>query len=160
MRFPDRWTLEKVLLHCRAVDSTIFKRDGVFWLLTSILEPFANGRQLCLMYARDLFGEWISHPANPISMDIRTNRGAGAIVSRDGMLIRPSQDCSRSYGYSFSLNEITRLNPTEYAERPILTVEPTWAPALTGTHTYAVCGEVEAIDGAVRMPRSVVAPTP
>jgi len=159
LRFPDRWTLEKVLLHCRAVDSTIFKRDGVFWLLTSILEPFANGRQLCLMYARDLFGEWISHPANPISMDIRNNRGAGAIVSRDGMLIRPSQDCSRSYGYSFSLNEIIKLNPTEYEERPILTVEPTWAPALTGTHTYAVCGEVEAIDGAVRMPRSVVAPT-
>jgi hypothetical protein len=158
VRFPDRWEPVKVLLRCRAVDSTIFTRDGLYWLFTSILEPHANGRQLHLFYARDLLGEWTSHPANPLSSDIRFNRGAGAIVSRNGALIRPSQDCGRNYGYSFSLNEIVRLTPDEYAERCVLTAEPNWAPGLSGCHTYSICDDFEAIDVAARMPRSVVAP--
>ena len=157
-RFPDRWEPVKVLLSCRAVDSTIFKRDGLYWLFTSILEPHANCRQLNLFYARDLLGEWTPHPANPLSSDIRFNRGAGAILSREATLVRPSQDCGPSYGYSFSLNEITRLTPDEYSERCVLTAEPNWTPGLTGCHTYSLCGDVEAIYVAAKLPRSVVAP--
>jgi hypothetical protein len=157
-RFPDRWEPVKVLLRCRAVDSTLFKQDGLYWLFTSILEPHANGRQLHLFYARDLLGEWTSHPANPLSSDIRFNRGAGAVVSRNGVLFRPSQDCGRRYGYSFSLNQIARLTPEEYSERCALTIEPNWAPGLSGCHTYSICGGIEAIDVAAKLPRSLVAP--
>ena len=43
-------------------------------------------------------------------------------------------------------------------QRCALTIEPSWAPGLTGCHTYSICGGVEAIDVAAKLPRSLVAP--
>ena len=73
--------------------------------------------QLWLYYSADILGDWISHPANPISTDIRSSRGGGAIYREGERLIRPSQDCSGNYGRSFTLNEILVLNREEYRER-------------------------------------------
>ncbi len=153
VEFPGHWELERTLLDVGGLDPTIMKSGDHYWLLTSIREPRTNARQLRLYLAPSLDGEWSEHPANPISTDIRTNRGGGAFVHDGERLFRVSQDCSTAYGYSFSVHEITALTPHRYAERPVLTVEPTWAQGLVGTHTYARCGEIEAIDGAVRRPR-------
>jgi hypothetical protein len=116
--FPDRWELAKELFRLDAVDSTIWIQDGYYWLFTSLHEKYGHATQLWLFYARDLFGEWRPHPASPLSTDVRRSRNGGAILSNNGRLFRPAQDCSREYGYSFSLNEITKLNPFEYAETP------------------------------------------
>src|SRR5262249_3348905 len=97
-----------------------------------------------------LTGDWIFHPANPISTDIRNNRGAGNVFSAGGRLIRPSQSCSPIYGYSFSFNEITELSTERYSEKPLHTVTP-WAE-LCAVHTYNRAGNFEVIDGAVMMP--------
>ena len=61
--------------------------------------------------------------------------------------VRPSQDCSVTYGYAFSFNRITKLNPYEYQEQCFLTVPPSSVHEMTGTHTYARCGAIEIIDG-------------
>src|SRR5262249_13428675 len=52
--FPDRWELVTEIMRAATVDSTIFKRDGHYWLWTSPCEPHANAKQLCLFLAPDL----------------------------------------------------------------------------------------------------------
>ena len=150
-RFPDQWVFEKQLLPQLAVDTTVWVDDDLHWFFVTLLEPRGFSTQLWLFYATAPAGEWRSHPASPLSTDVRNNRGAGAILRRDGKLFRPSQDCSRHYGFSFTLNEITVLDPERYEERPCLTVMPDWAPNLVATHTYSQSGGVEFIDGCTRM---------
>jgi hypothetical protein len=116
-----------------------------FWFVT-VAEPRGNGTALLLFYSRGLAGEWVFHPANPISTDVRTARCGGKPFRQDGKLYRVSQSCSPSYGYSFAFNEITVLTTDEYEEKTIATIDPGWSRGLTGTHTYNWCGNVEAVD--------------
>ena len=155
-RFPDHWTLHKQLLAERAVDTTVWVDGGLYWFFVTLQEPRGFGTQLWLFYATDPAGEWRSHPANPLSTDVRNSRGAGAIFRRDGKLFRPSQDCARHYGFSFSLNEIVACDLERYAERPCLTVSPDWAPGLVATHTYSHAGLVEVIDACAPLPAGQV----
>ncbi|PYV53113.1 MAG: hypothetical protein DMG98_21945 [Acidobacteria bacterium] len=60
---------------------------------------------------------WNFHPANPISTDIRNNRGAGRVFEAGHCLIRPSQNCCPDYGYSFTLNEILDLSKKRYQRK-------------------------------------------
>jgi hypothetical protein len=157
-RFPDRWRLEKVLYRGVAVDTTVWIEHGVYWFFTTFVDP-RGGAQLWLFSANALAGAWTPHPANPISLDVRRSRGAGALF-RDpaGRLIRPSQDGSVNYGRSFALNEIVVLNGERYAERTVVTVEP---PAgFIGTHSYARAGRIEVVDGMARLPRRLVGGRP
>ena len=89
-------------------------------------------------------------------MDVRSARSAGALFRHGGKLYRPTQDCSRSYGYSFTLNEIVRLTPRDYEERPVRTVEPgnaaSWTSTIVGTHTYARARSAEIVDGCTWVP--------
>jgi len=157
-RFPDRWRFEKSLYEGRAVDTTVWIEQGVYWFFVTLTDPRGGG-QLWLFSARALAGEWTPHPANPISVDVRRSRGAGAIF-RDarGRLIRPSQDGSVNYGRRFALNEITVLDATRFEERTLATVEP--PPGFIGTHSYARWGSVEVVDGIRRLPQRLVGGRP
>lgn len=152
VRFPDKWEKEREFIRALAVDTTVWIEDGLYWFFVTLQEPRGNGTQLWLYYADGLSTEWRPHPNNPISMDVRNSRGAGAIFRSNGKLFRPSQDCSQNYGYSFALNEIVALDRWRYMETPSLTVEPQWAPGLVGTHTYSHLGHIEIIDGCVSQP--------
>lgn len=147
IRFPDLWEAEKELFKGKAVDTTVWMEDGLYWFFVTLQEPRGFGTQLWLFHASTLTGEWTRHPANPISTDVRTSRGGGAIFRDNGKLYRPSQDCSKHYGYSITFNEIVILNRFEYREEPRATIYPEWAQGLVGTHTYSRAGEVEIIDG-------------
>lgn len=158
-RFPDQWEIEKELLRERAVDTTVWVENGLCWFFVTLQEPRGFGTQLWLFYATDVAGDWSSHPANPISTDVRNSRGAGAIFRRNGKLFRPSQDCGRHYGFSLTLNEILVLDRGRYEERPCVTLTPNWAPRLVATHTYSHAGQVEVIDACARLPASAVLAT-
>ncbi len=145
VRFPQEWTFECVLLNVAAVDTTVWIEAGRYWLFTTLLEPRSHTGQLWLFSAEALTGPWAPHPANPISTDVRNNRGAGAMFRHGGRLYRPSQDCSGRYGRTFSLNEVETLTLDRYSERAGVTVEP--EPGFVGTHTYARSGSVEMVDG-------------
>ena len=67
--------------------------------------------------------------------------------------LRPSQDCSRTYGYGFSLYEVVTLSTTEYEERAVVKVGPDWHPGLYGTHTYNRSNRVETTDGKFKVTR-------
>ena len=149
-RFPNHWELAGVLLHAPAVDTTVWCEAGLFWFFVTLREPRGGGLQLWLFSSTAIDGEWVSHPANPISTDIRNSRGGGAIYRQGEKLFRPSQDCSGNYGRSFALNEILVLNRDEYRERVVRTVD---APkGMTGTHTYARLDGLEVVDGCAQLP--------
>ena len=117
--FPDRWAWIADLFQGPAFDTSICQYDGLWWFFTTLQDPRGHGVALYLFYSESLTGKWQYHPANPISYDVRDARGAGSLFEREGKLIRPSQSGIIRYGYSFSLNEVVRLTPSEYDERMI-----------------------------------------
>ncbi|PYV54171.1 MAG: hypothetical protein DMG97_26190 [Acidobacteria bacterium] len=148
--FPAKWVREATLLEGRVVDTTIWQHEGL-WLADDDAGRTRFTRRLSLpFYSESLTGDWKFHPANPISTDIRNNRGAGNIFPSGERLIRPSQSCSPIYGYSFSFNEITELSKEHYAEQRLRTITP-WN-GWCAVHTYNRAGKVELIDGAAMMP--------
>ena len=149
--FPDRWELIKIMYKdIQAYDVTLLVRDGVYWFFASIVERGnADSDELFLFYSTTLEGAWVAHPKNPIISDVRRARPAGRIFERKGRMIRPSQDCSKSYGWAIQMNEIEVLSTTDYREHKIERIEPNWAPNLTGTHTYNYNERLEVIDGRV-----------
>jgi hypothetical protein len=154
--FPSGWVFERELFRAPAVDTSLLIDANGYWFFTTLVEPRARATQLWLFHAVTLDAPWTPHPASPISTDIRNSRGAGAILNHAGRLFRPSQDCAGRYGRSFTLNDITRLTPDTYEERPRLTVEP--PPGFVGTHTYARYGDLEMIDGLALVDARSVSP--
>ena len=43
-------------------------------------------------------------------------------------------------------NQVSVLTPTHYSERPISRLDPDWAPALDGCHTYNKARTLEVLD--------------
>jgi hypothetical protein len=151
-QFPDKWVREATLLQGKFVDTTVWEHGGLWWLMTTSAEPSSRAGSLLLFYSESVRGEWHFHPANPISTDIRRNRGAGRVFRNHTQLIRPSQSCAPSYGYSFTFNEITELSKTSYSERSFKTITPDACKGLSGIHTYNHAGNLELIDGSTNLP--------
>ena len=143
-KFPFEWKLEHVLMDdVRLVDTTPLFHDGTWYFFTSTaLEP----EEGYLFTADRLDGAWKYHPANPICADTRRLRGAGAIFSQSGALIRPVQNCSRGYGYALAFSEIRRLSPVEFEERQVGSLLPEWEPGLTGVHTMNFDSKYQVVD--------------
>jgi len=146
-RFPNEWVHDSILMQGRFVDTTLWQAEGLWWLATTSAEPAPGAGFLWLYYSSSLRGKWQLHPANPISTDIRTSRGAGRVFRDGNRLIRPSQSGAPTYGYSLTFHEITELTPQRYAERPMKTIGPEHWPGLAGVHTYNRNAQLEFIDG-------------
>ncbi len=147
--FPTGWTLDSVLLNdIYAVDATIEKLDGRYWMFVGISNGrYSNCDELGIYFSDSLKGPWTSHPANPVISDVRRARPAGALFRDQGRLIRPSQDCARAYGYATVFSEVIKHTETEYEERPITRLDPGWLKGNLGTHTYSRTEQFEVIDG-------------
>jgi hypothetical protein len=153
-RFPYEWRLEKVLFRGDFTDTSAWFDGERWWFFTSVEEPKGIIAQCLLFSAGSLTGEWIAHPGNPISADVRFARNAGAIYSTGGRLFRPSQNCTENYGRSMSLREIVTINPDKYVEVGALDMLPDPAWRYIGMHTYNFSGHVEVIDGVKVEPKS------
>jgi asparagine synthase (glutamine-hydrolysing) len=147
IRFPDEWVLEKRLLDFRCVDSSAFFFSGSWWMMTSPQVVPGQTPITWLLRADRITGPWTFQPGGVVASDARTARGAGSVFEVAGRLIRPSQDCSVSYGHALILNEIVSLAGAPYRERIICRVDPGWLPRLEGVHSYSRVGDWEAIDG-------------
>jgi hypothetical protein len=153
-KFPYEWVEHAVLFDkCIALDTTAWFEDKTWWFFTTLSDKtLMTTPKLMLFYANSLTNSWELHPACPISFDIRTSRGAGALFRHNGRLIRPSQSGSPNYGHSFGFNEITELSKTHYSEKSVGMVGPSWHRDLIGTHTYNRCGDLEVTDGCLWSP--------
>ena len=110
-----------------AVDTTLFKKDGKWWLFTNIKESegYSNWDELFLFYSLELLSKsWKAHPANPI--------------------------VSEGYGYGIKINQIIKLNEYDYQEFCINSIEPKWDKRITGLHTLNFYGHLAIIDAKMK----------
>ena len=146
-QFPDKWVRELTLLKGKFVDTAIWEHEGLWWMTTTSATPSSRAGSLLLFYSTSPTGEWHFHPANPISTDIRNNRGAGRVFRSYDRLVRPSQSGAPAYGYAIAFNEITELSIDRYCERHLRTITPEHWEGLSGVHSYNFAGSIELIDG-------------
>jgi hypothetical protein len=144
-RFPGQLELAATPVEgVGLVDTTPLLVDGKWYFFTTTVQPFMES---LLFWSDRLEGPWKLHPSNPISCSVRNSRGAGNLFWKDGRLYRPTQDCSVRYGYAMTINEVTRLTPGEFAEKPVAWVGPSWSPGLLATHTWNESSRFQVIDG-------------
>ena len=144
-RFPSELELVLPLIDGFAlVDTTPVRVDDRWCLFTTTSEPFM---ETLLFTASRLDGPYSLHPSSPISTSVRSCRSAGHLFWKDGRLFRPTQDCSVRYGYGMVVNEVTRLTESEFQERPVSYLSPSWRPGLLGTHTWNESSRYQVLDG-------------
>jgi hypothetical protein len=156
VRFPQEWALERVLLRdVLATDATLLTHEGRFWMFVTIAVDGGHAVDELFLFSSDsLHGEWEPHPMNPVVSDARGGRGAGRIFLQDGHLVRPAQDCSRSYGWRVVFNRIEELSTTDYREEPIGAIEPAPDTGNLRSHSYDSDGTYEVLDGFRMRPRT------
>ena len=71
-----------------------------------------------------------------------------------GRIIRPSQDCSKRYGFSTKLNEILMLDEKHYEEIPMDNIKPNWSRNIKATHTFNYANNFTTIDGVFKRRRT------
>jgi hypothetical protein len=148
-RFPDRWVkVANLLVGIPIVDATLFEHKGIWWLAGS--PPAAKGAtcELHLWYAPAITGPWRAHAVNPVKTDVRSARPGGTPFYENGVLYRPAQDCSRTYGGRVIINRVLTLTTTAFRETPAATVEPDPEGSYpAGLHTLSQAGDITLIDG-------------
>jgi len=157
IEFPHKWRFKMNLMeNVNAVDTTLFRYCGKWWLFTGMAENEGSLPlvELFLFFSNELFTrEWNPHSLNPIGSDVTRARPAGRLFTRNGRIFRPSQDCSKMYGYGFDLNEVLLLSETGYLEKEWISVRPDWDKKIQATHTFTNEGQLTIIDAFMRRRR-------
>jgi hypothetical protein len=157
--FPHRWIFKMNLMeNVNAVDTTLFHYQGIWWLFTGMVDSEASLPlvELFLFFSKELFTrDWTPHPLNPIEPNVTKARPAGSLFTRNGRIFRPSQNCSKTYGYGLYLNEVLLLSETEYLEKEWISVLPDWDKKNTGYSHVRQWTEIFAIIDAFTRRRKV-----
>ncbi|HEX4768016.1 MAG TPA: hypothetical protein VH414_17255 [Lichenihabitans sp.] len=153
--FPHRWERVGTIAEgIEAADCTIFPHDGRLWMMGAV-RPGHGGYSdiLAIYHASSLLGPWQQHDRRPVLVDVAAARPAGAVVARNGALLRPVQDCTLGYGRVLALARIDRLTTSDFAQTILHRIAP--GPLWPGKrlHTLNRCGPLECIDGTTYNPR-------
>ena len=124
--FPTKWSVTSVIINEGLSDPTIYKSsDGNFYL-------FGTTRlsELKLYYSESIKNIFID-TGIVITRDRLSCRGAGNIVTIDGVRYRPAQDCRKVYGKKIYMYRIDELSQNKYSETivesELLQNVPFWA---------------------------------
>ncbi len=146
--FPKSWTYETTIMDDLAAFDTTLHYDGQKWWLFTNIQAYkgASSWDELFLFSADhpLSHSWMPHPQNPIVSDVRSARSAGRLFDWNGQLYRPSQDCSRGYGYRLNFNHILDLNETTYREERVAVLEP--EGDLHGIHSFSRAAHMSIID--------------
>ncbi|KAK9158760.1 hypothetical protein Scep_005334 [Stephania cephalantha] len=120
IKFPLKWTLEKVMLKKPLVDSFVVHHDGNYWLFGSDHSGFGTKKngQLEIWYSDSPLGPWKPHKKNPI-YNIDKSFGArngGRPFLYNGNLYRVGQDCAETYGRRIRVFKVEILTKDEFKE--------------------------------------------
>jgi hypothetical protein len=133
----------RLLEGTRAVDPTVIWTNGRWWLFCG-----EGSLKLLAFHAHALDGPWTPHRLNPLKIDVTSSRPAGPLFERDGMLLRPAQDCSSTYGAAVVLHRIVELTPDRFQEECLGRIGPEVdGPYPNGFHTLNVLGDRCLVDG-------------
>ena len=148
--FPFTWHKKEILLHERAVDTTVFEKDGKLFLLTFLLDDGTEHvfPRAYAFYLHDEKTELIPIPWE--SYDTLMVRGAGPIFMENNQLYRPVQmNQEQEYGNGVAFFCLT-ANDFNYSEKIDGTLRPPTgryrAMYFDGAHTYCRSSHYEAID--------------
>lgn len=124
------------------MDSTVFKLGDRTWML-SLLE---NSRLMLYSLTDQGLTEVCSVKGNDSN-----NRPAGGLFYWNEKLIRPAQDCTRSYGCALNLYEVTAVGDDGYSEKLLKKISPDQIRSdlgrtANGIHTYNLNDDYEVID--------------
>lgn len=129
------------------VDGTVVQHDGRWWLFCCDRHD-DDTTNLHLFHATHWRGPWLPHPMNPVKTDVRSSRPAGALVTVDGQLYRPAQDCALRYGNAVTINRIVELDTGRFREEVHCVLRPDpGGPFPDGLHTINGIGALTVIDG-------------
>ncbi|KMJ58742.1 hypothetical protein AB685_06560 [Bacillus sp. LL01] len=146
-----KWVKFKTILkEFAAVDSTIIHHGDYWWLFCTKAgsSPQSDNSELHIYFAKELFGDWNPHLSNPVKVDIRSSRPAGTPFLHDKQIIRPAQDCSKTYGGRIVLNKVTALTIDKFEEVTVSPVEPRDDSMYPdGVHTISSVGDITVLDG-------------
>ena len=147
VRFPDVWERAGTQFAFDGVDTTVFPHDGRWWALCS---RWSHGSSLALhaFHAQTPLGPWEPHALNPIVVDVASARPAGQPFVVDGVLYRPGQDCSHSYGCGLVIARVDELTPTTYRETEVRRFDGRgFGRYADGFHTVSFSRDVVVVDG-------------
>jgi hypothetical protein len=147
--FPLSWSLDRTLIeNFAAVDSTILKYDGRWWLFCTNGSDGYKGfnSHLYVWHARELFGPWTPHVKNPVKIDVRSSRPAGGFFRHNGYWYRPAQDCSQTYGWRIRINRIESLSETDFEETVVGSINPPAGKYNRGIHTLSSSNGYHVVD--------------
>ena len=148
-RFPDRWQPVATLLEEPAIDASVIRHNGRWWMFYALPgEDNRAMRELHVAFADALTGPWQRHPANPVHVALESARPGGTPFVVDGQLYLPTQNCVGGYGRGLSVLRIDEL--TSEAVRAsvaaALTPEGLLEGYGDGLHTLSQAGDVTLID--------------
>lgn len=147
---PDEWELFTTAFEGEAVaDTTYFRdEDGKRWLFMNKGTGGYYNSQLHIYQIDSLsLDKIIPHRQNPVVVDARQARNAGAIFWHNGHYIRPSQNNSFGvYGYGLNMNAIKQLSLDQYEEELLWQVTPNSNPELRSCHHLHQSGNKFVID--------------
>lgn len=148
LQFPDKWEhVATPIKGLAALDSTVILHQGRWWMFLTDQDAGPNTK-LRIWHASHLTGEWKPHLLNPVKTDVRSSRPAGTPFVVDGVLYRPAQDCSHSYGGGIVINRVDDLTATTYTEVAVSRIEPQeYSPFPDGIHTVCAVGDTTVVDG-------------
>jgi hypothetical protein len=155
VEFPYRWTREACLVEgFEAYDTTpLFRRDGLWFFVCLRSRKSTSWDMLGLYRADGLTGSWRPHADNPVAIDARLSRPAGAFIRQDGRTLRPVQDCARGYGSGVTFCRLDALSDSTFVQTPVGRIRSGrfWC------HTYNRQSGLEVVDlfGRIRDQREV-----
>ena len=93
-------------------------------------------------------GEWQPHKNNPVRIFPKSTRPAGGIININGKLIRPAQNCTKTYGGGIFFYEILKLTKSDYKEKYIGEILPNQLSEYPdGLHHIIAHNNITIIDG-------------
>lgn len=145
----DRLQLVKdcVLLDgIRAVDPSLYFKDGK-WNMFLGLQDFSNTK-LFRYISDDLRGPYTPYYNNPVKVDCKDARMAGAFIEDGEALLRPGQESIRYYGIAVNINEVLVLSDELYIEQQTSRIAPFTSTRFNkGLHTLNGNDHITVIDG-------------
>ena len=161
VNFPDDWTEHEILINdIHSCDSLMLEDSGRRYLITSELHHNAPEGKISGCWAKNVIFEFepdekfkLKPEGRIISEGDYGIRNAGNVFRYGDFLIRPGQDCVKTYGNGLVFFRIKNIEP--YAEEEMFTVNPDnigthlkkiGAEEILGIHTYNFSKNFEVID--------------
>ena len=140
VEFPLRWELEKILMkNVSAADSTVFQKDGKWWLMTNLsTSQFGDHcSELHLFFSESpLSDNWKPHLQNPVIFDSLTARNGGFICDSDDSYRVHQRQGFDIFGDALGVSKITELTNHSYKENQLFEIEANFFQGAIGVHTY------------------------